>query len=76
MLNGERTATAPADYNVVGWQAADALARIFTGQSPKEDLKYQSPVIWSKQYNNVPSGSGFPATVANYQAQFKKLWGK
>ena len=76
VLDGERTATAPADYNIVGWQAADALARIFTGQSPKEDLKYQSPVIWSKQYHDVPSGSGFPATVANYQAQFKKLWGK
>ena len=76
VLNGQRTATVPADYNIMGWQIADALARSFTGQSPKQDLKYQTPVIWAKQYNDVPSGSGFPATVTGYQAQFKKLWGK
>lgn len=78
-LAGQRTATAPADYNEDAWQVADALARVFTGGNPKLDDVYSPPVIWSKQYNNVPavpSNGTFPAEDPNYQSQFEKLWGK
>jgi ribose transport system substrate-binding protein len=81
--SGARTATIPNDFTVVGWQIADALARIFTGQTTSaqtEDAKLQQPVIWSKAYHNiptVPAGAKYlPAFIPDYQDQFKKLWGK
>jgi ribose transport system substrate-binding protein len=81
--NGERAATVPQDFAVVGWQIADSLARIFTGQvedAKTEGAKYHEPVIWSKDYNNVPEIPDgekiLPPTVADYEAQFKELWGK
>ncbi len=79
---GELTATVPVDYNDLGWRDADALARIFTGQTASaltQDVQYERPVIWSAQYHNVPSlpaGDAFPGVVASYQAQYEKLWGK
>jgi ribose transport system substrate-binding protein len=81
-LEGELTATVPVDYNDLGWRDADALARIFTGQTPSalaQDVIYERPVIWSEQYHNVPSlpsGDAFPGVVTSYQAQYEKLWGK
>jgi DNA-binding LacI/PurR family transcriptional regulator len=83
LQSGQRTATVPGDFASYGWQAADALARIFTGQTAsaqKESVKNETPVIWSKDYNNLPNapaGAKFlPPIVTDYQAQFKKLWGK
>jgi hypothetical protein len=79
VLSGQRTATAPVDYNENGWQVADALARQFTGQSPLIDQAFWPPVIWSAQYHNAispPSNGTFPAMDPNYQSQFKTLWGK
>jgi ribose transport system substrate-binding protein len=79
---GELTATAPIDVNELGWRTADALARIFTGQTASalsQDGIYERPVIWSAQYHNVPSlsvGDAFPAIVTSYQAEYEKLWGK
>lgn len=79
---GELTATVPVDYADLGWRDADALARIFTGQTASalsQDVIYERPVIWSTQYHNVPSlssGDAFPAIVTNYQAEYEKLWGK
>ena len=81
-LAGELTATVPVDYADLGWRDADALARIFTGQTASalaQDVIYERPVIWSGQYHNVPSlpsDNGFPTIVASYQAQYEKLWGK
>ncbi len=78
---GERTATVPTDYDENGWLLADALARIFTGQTASAlavDRTYPHPVVWSAAYHNIPASAAnvFPPTVATYQAQFKKLWGK
>ena len=47
---GELTATVPVDYTDLGWRDADALARIFTGQTASaltQDVLYERPVIWS-----------------------------
>ena len=81
-LEGELTATVPVDYSDLGWRDADALARIFTGQTASalaQDVLYERPVIWSTQYHNVPSlpsDNSFPGVVTSYQAQYEKLWGK
>jgi ribose transport system substrate-binding protein len=78
-LAGQRTATAPVDYNENAWQVADAFARYFTGGNPMLDLATPAPLIWSKQYNNIPAASSstvFPTSNPSYQAEFKKLWGK
>jgi ribose transport system substrate-binding protein len=79
VLAGQRTATVPADYATDGWLAADALARIFTGQTAsalKEDTMYPAPVIWTQSNAPKVSAGTFPPLVANYQSQFEKLWGK
>jgi ABC-type sugar transport system substrate-binding protein len=76
LSTGERTATVPIDSIDVGWQWADGFARLFTGQSVSEDSGWENFVLWSKDYNNLPSSSNNPPVIANYQAQFKKLWGK
>jgi ABC-type sugar transport system substrate-binding protein len=79
---GELTATVPVDYTDLGWRDADALARIFTGQTASalaQDVLYERPVIWSTQYHNVPSlpsDNSFPGVVTTAQAQYEKLWGK
>jgi ABC-type sugar transport system substrate-binding protein len=79
---GELTATVPVDYTDLGWRDADALARIFTGQTASalaQDVLYERPVIWSTQYHNVPSlpsDNSFPGVVTTDQAQYEKLWGK
>jgi ABC-type sugar transport system substrate-binding protein len=79
---GELTATVPVDYTDLGWRDADALARIFTGQTASalaQDVLYERPVIWSTQYHNVPSlpsDNSFPGVVTSAPAQYEKLWGK
>ena len=81
-LEGELSATVPVDYSDLGWRDADALARIFTGQTASalaQDVIYERPVIWSEQYHNVPSlpsDNSFPGVVTSYQSQYEKLWGK
>jgi ribose transport system substrate-binding protein len=54
---------------------ADALARLFTGQSIDVDRKAQLPYMLITKDNLISTGGDFPL-VANYQAQWKKLWGK
>jgi ribose transport system substrate-binding protein len=75
---GQIKAQVPLDYTVAGWQAADALARTFTGQSAAPDDSIENTVIWSNDYHNIPNVAAgqLPPAVANYQAQFMKLWGK
>jgi ribose transport system substrate-binding protein len=57
------------------WVWADALARLFTGQSIDVDRKAQLPYMLITKDNLISTGGDFPL-VANYQAQWKKLWGK
>jgi ribose transport system substrate-binding protein len=82
LSSGSLTASSGFDTTELGWRVADALARIFTGQTAsalQQDVQYERPVIWSKDYNNVPtapSDGSYPPVVSDYQAQYKKLWGK
>jgi ribose transport system substrate-binding protein len=54
---------------------ADALARLFTGQPIDVDRKAHLPYMLITKDNLISTGSEFPL-VANYQEQWKKLWGK
>ena len=56
------------------WLYVDALARIFTGESPAPS-EASSPywIITPKTANQLSSPY---YVVTNYQSQFKKLWGK
>ena len=76
LATGERTATVPYDTPVVAWQWADAFARLFTGGTVAPDTKWEDFVLWSKDYDNLPSNVKTTPVVADYQDQFKKLWGK
>lgn len=73
--NGDEFALIPDPYLEMAYLDADALARIFTGQSPKPDITTTAPAaIWTK--SNVPSTTKLEATLPNYQSIFKKLWNK
>lgn len=82
LASGALAASTPIDYFELGWRQADGLARIFTGQAAtvqQISSQYTRPIIWSKSFNNVPpvpSDNTFPSVVTDYQAQYKKLWGK
>jgi ABC-type sugar transport system substrate-binding protein len=76
LQTGEWKAAAIAPYAEVGWQLADGFARLFTGDPVSESQTFQNQVLWSKDFNNVPTTtSPFPSVVPSYQAQFKALWG-
>jgi ABC-type sugar transport system substrate-binding protein len=75
LQSGERTASVPLGYDEIAWQWADGFARLFTGGDIREDGKWAGYVVWSKDYNNVPQQSNNPPYIADYQQQFKKLWG-
>lgn len=75
LASGAEFALIPDPFLEMGYLDADALARIFTGQSPAVDMKTTAPaVIWTK--NNVPSLTHQAPTVADTKAIFEKLWGK
>jgi len=75
--SGAWKAAAVDPYVDIGWQWADAFARIFTGQSVAADASFpEGGIIWSKDYNNVPAAANpFPAIDPNYQTQYESLWG-
>jgi ribose transport system substrate-binding protein len=57
------------------WVWADALARLFTHQSIAPDQNAKLPFMLITKDNLVSTSTDFPL-VADYQAQFRKLWGK
>jgi ribose transport system substrate-binding protein len=71
---GIMTAAVPLCYVETGWQFADAAARLLTGTPVKDSQTWQPYVLWSKQYNNVPTSVNNPPCIADYKAQFSKLW--
>lgn len=76
---GEETAAVPASTSEIGWYWADALARIFTGGTAAEDENWTEWTIWSGEAENIPEstgGAGTPPVIADFQEQFKALWGK
>lgn len=73
---GERTASAMMPYNELAWMLADAYARISTGGSVNASTPTQAVQIVGKDLGNVPQDiEPYPATVTDYEAQFKALWG-
>jgi ribose transport system substrate-binding protein len=73
--SGETTAAVPGPTPEVGWQFMDAFARSFTGQSFAEDEKWTSLVLWSAEYDNLPTERTLPV-IAGYEKQYEGLWGK
>jgi ribose transport system substrate-binding protein len=74
IANGQVSVTTGVDWPTIIWQMFDTFARIFTGQSTQPDLTAAQPQ-WLISKANIPSISSYFPLVANYQAQFKKLWG-
>ena len=75
LTDGNEFALIPDPYLEMAYLDADALARIFTGQSPKPDITTTAPAsIWTK--SNVPSTKTLKATLPNYLSIFTKLWNK
>lgn len=76
LLNGDRTAAVDQYEPEMGWQLADAFARIFVGDDPSVDNTFSPFFLWGKEYNNLPTTTDNPSAIPNYQDQFKALWGK
>jgi ribose transport system substrate-binding protein len=57
------------------WVWVDALARRFTGQSIAVDRRAKLPLMLITKSNLISTSAEFPM-VADYQQQWKKLWGK
>lgn len=74
LMSGKMSALVSVEQADAMWLYVDALARIFTGQSPAPS-EASSPVwvVTNKTANQLTPPYH---VVANYQAQFKKLWGK
>jgi ribose transport system substrate-binding protein len=57
------------------WVWVDALARKFTGQSIAVDRQAKMPLMLITKSNLISTSAEFPM-VADYQQQWKQLWGK
>jgi ribose transport system substrate-binding protein len=76
LQNEELTAGVPLGYPETGWQFADAVARFVTGGNIKDSKPVGPYVLWSKQFENVPSNPKDLFANPNYKKEFEKLWGK
>jgi len=56
------------------WQAADLMARKFAGQ-PYADIANVPSNNWIATKDNIGTFASPYPLVADYQAQYKKLWG-
>jgi ribose transport system substrate-binding protein len=70
----QQDAAVPNDIPGLTWQMVDGLARIFAGVETEVDKVPQARYIITKE--NVPEGGGIFPFVADYKAQYRKLWGK
>ncbi len=60
-----------------GWRRIDALARIFNGDdlAPNNDSSLPTQLLTQDNVNDAPLDSdGYYIGVADYEAQYKKLW--
>ncbi|WP_406498236.1 substrate-binding domain-containing protein [Streptomyces sp. NBC_01604] len=75
-IESGQTQAAVAFNNIENaWAQADGLARHFTGQSMKVTQDAELPFMLIDKDNLISTKTDFPL-VEDYQAQFKKLWGK
>jgi len=75
IASGQSEAAVAFNNQENAWTQVDALARIFTGQSPAVDQNAQLPFMLITKDNLISTSTDFPL-IADYQEQFKKLWGK
>jgi ribose transport system substrate-binding protein len=61
----------------ISWRGIDAMARLFNNESIEPDKANNQPE-WFLTKDNLPPDykSGYFPLVGDYQAQFKKLWGR
>jgi len=71
---GQTQAATVYATNEVAWTEADTLARLFTNQSIAPDVNAQLP-WWLVTKDNLGSTTANFPLVADYQSQFKALWG-
>jgi ABC-type sugar transport system substrate-binding protein len=76
LRTGASTAGVPQGDPELGYQIADAFARIFTGESPQADKPFTRFTLWCKTCENPPPAGENPATIENYKEQFEELWAK
>jgi len=74
IASGDQAAGVPNAVPELTWQMVDGLARIFTGQSTAPDEAPSPRLIVTK--DNLPSTDAIFPFVEDYQAQYRKLWGK
>jgi ribose transport system substrate-binding protein len=72
---GQVAVTTGVDWPTLIWQMFDTFARIFTGQSTAPDMTAAQGPVWLITKDNIPPGDNYFPLVADYQSQFKKLWG-
>jgi ribose transport system substrate-binding protein len=75
LQTGERTAGVPQFEPELGWQLADTLVRIFLDLPYEDNAKVPPFYLMSKDYDNVPESTDSPASIPDYQDQYKALWG-
>lgn len=71
---GQSQAAVAFDNQLSGWTQVDALARYFTSGSMAVDQQATLPLMLVTKDNLVSTDADFPL-VADFQAQFEKLWG-
>ena len=62
--------------SILGWRVIDMLARYFVGDSlaPANNALLPTQLLTPGNINQAEFSGGFYVGVANYQAQFEKLW--
>jgi ribose transport system substrate-binding protein len=66
----------PDPFREGSWSMIDGFVRLFTGRDIKESYPFQPHIVWAADLNNLPaSADPFPPVIADYKAQYKKLWG-
>lgn len=69
------TAAIPFDNELVAWMCADAAARFFAGEKVEPE-RYEYQPLQFLDAEGIEDPSKPYTTVADYQDQFKELWGK
>jgi ribose transport system substrate-binding protein len=76
LRTGESTAAVPQGEPELGWQIADAFARLFTGENVQASKKLQPWTLWGQSVNNLPPEGANPPIIVGFQKQYEELWGK
>jgi ribose transport system substrate-binding protein len=75
--DGTEMAVLPDPYDEMGYLCADALARVFTGESPQPSIDATAPaVLWTK--DNLPPlvDNQFAPVKSDFEQVFLTAWGK